>query len=359
MRASRARRSTWHRSRSGETEKLGPRTDVFGLGAVLYRLLTRRAPYHGTSVEAVLEQARQARLTPPCQVEPGIPRRLERICLKAMAADPEQRFRNAGELGKALNAYLRRRTVAALGLVGLLVLAASLAWFVWSGREPASSGTEATLASGRAASSRTEANLVVGPLEGELLVRVWATDAKPGLTVDQDGALPVRNKEHVQIEARLNRPGHVYLLWVGSSGKVTPLYPWNDGLKLTQKDAGTAPPKREPRAMVFSPPDRGQGWKMGGKRGLDTIVLVARRTPLPDDVSLGRLMGNVPATPFNHPQEWALLRGEEDIGGVRAAGAHRDPEDEAGEIDHPVMRVMQRLREHFEVVRAVRFAHEE
>jgi hypothetical protein len=70
-------------------------------------------------------------------------------------------------------------------------------------------------------------------------------------------------------------------------------------------------------------------------------------------------MGDLPPAPFHHPQEWALLRGEEGGGAVRAAGAHRDPDDEAGVIDHPVLRLMQRLREHFEVVRAVRFAHEE
>jgi hypothetical protein len=99
---------------------------------------------------------------------------------------------------------------------------------------------------------------------------------------------------------------------------------------------------------------------MGGKSGLDTILLVARRTPLPAEVSLGRVLGKLPATPFHHPQEWALLRGLDagDEGGLQRAGAHRDPEDEAGEIDHPVVRVMSRLREHFEVIRAVRFAHQ-
>jgi hypothetical protein len=196
----------------GQSEALGAWTDVFGLGALLYCLLTRRAPYQGGSVEAVLGQAQQAHLTPPRRIEPGIPRPLERICLKAMAADPEQRYAGAGEMARALRAYLRRRTLAALGLVGLLALAASPAWLVWPGREAASS-------------AGPEANRIDGALEGELVVRVWSQEGKPGLTVDQDGALPVRKGEKVQIEARLNRPGHIYLLWVASSGKVTPLYP--------------------------------------------------------------------------------------------------------------------------------------
>jgi hypothetical protein len=192
-----------------------------------------------------------------------------------------------------------------------------------------------------------------------LLVRIWSVDGegKPGLTVDQDGALPVRDREMVQVEARLSRPGHVYLLWVGSTGKVTPLYPWNDGPRLTVKDPGAAPPQREARVGVRSPPDAAKGWRVGGKGGLETILMAARRTPLPAGVSLGRLVGGVPAAPFHHPQEWARLRGVE-AGEVVWAGAHRDPEDEAGQIDHAVVRVMARLREHFEVVRAVRFAHQ-
>jgi hypothetical protein len=110
---------------------------------------------------------------------------------------------------------------------------------------------------------------------------------------------------------------------------------------------------------VYSPPDRGAGRGVHGKSGLETIVLAARRTPLPEGVSVGRLMGNLPPAPFRHPQEWARLRGEEDGGEVRTTGAHRGPDDEASQIDHPVLRVMQRLHEHFEVVQAVRFAHEE
>ena len=84
-------------------------------------------------------------------------------------------------------------------------------------------------------------------------------------------------------------------------------------------------------------------------------------TPLPAEVSLGRIIGNLPAPPYHHPQEWAQLRHTEarEVGSVLKMGAHRDPEDEAGEIDNPVVQVMARLREHFEVVRAVRFAHRE
>ena len=72
----------------GQGERIDPRTDVFGLGAVLYFLLTGHPPYEGEDRNAVLELARQGRFPPPRQINPRVPRILERICLKAMAPAP-------------------------------------------------------------------------------------------------------------------------------------------------------------------------------------------------------------------------------------------------------------------------------
>src|SRR5262249_36856058 len=92
----------------GEAERVGPPTDVFGLGAVLYQLLTGQPPYAGASAAAVREQARQGRVRPPRQLNPRVPRTLERICRKALAADPGQRYASAAALGRALPRDLRR-----------------------------------------------------------------------------------------------------------------------------------------------------------------------------------------------------------------------------------------------------------
>jgi hypothetical protein len=99
---------------------------------------------------------------------------------------------------------------------------------------------------------------------------------------------------------------------------------------------------------------------MSGESGLETIVMVARRTPLPPDVSLGKLIGQVPVVPMRKPGEFAVLRdlGASDPSRALERSGGRDIEEEAAEIDHPVVQVMARLREHFEVVRAVRFAHQ-
>lgn len=90
---------------SGDTDAIDERTDVFALGALLYHLLTGRAPYQGTTVDALLGQARDG--TPPeaSQLERESPASLVGICQRAMAKRPAERFRNATELARALEEF--------------------------------------------------------------------------------------------------------------------------------------------------------------------------------------------------------------------------------------------------------------
>jgi formylglycine-generating enzyme required for sulfatase activity/serine/threonine protein kinase len=117
----------------GHLEEVGPWTDVFGLGAVLYELLTRQPPYRGTTIKDVIEQARQARIKAPRQFQPRVPRALEGICLKALAADPHQRHPSAAALAADLRRYLhapRVRPWAAGSAVACLLLAGLAFWLL-------------------------------------------------------------------------------------------------------------------------------------------------------------------------------------------------------------------------------------
>jgi hypothetical protein len=103
----------------------------------------------------------------------------------------------------------------------------------------------------------------------------------------------------------------------------------------------------------------GTGWTVAGKSGLDTILLLARDTPLPADASLAQSIGLLPPTRYHNVQEWAL-RGF-DAGqpvGFLNLGADRAPDEQAARIDDPLLQIMSRLGGHFDVIRAVRFAHE-
>jgi hypothetical protein len=96
----------------GEGDRVDHRTDVFGLGAVLYQLLTDRAPYAGSTDFEVLEHAKKADVTPPRQFEPTIPAPLEAVCLKALAAAPENRYTTALEFAAALRQAIEPTAVA-------------------------------------------------------------------------------------------------------------------------------------------------------------------------------------------------------------------------------------------------------
>ena len=78
------------------TGRIDERTDVFGLGAVLYELLCGEPPYRADTLDAIAEQARAGRIVPPRQVDRRVPRALEVICLRALARDPAERYPGAG-----------------------------------------------------------------------------------------------------------------------------------------------------------------------------------------------------------------------------------------------------------------------
>ncbi len=84
------------------------RSDIFSLGAILYSLLCYEKPFRGDSVDKVIEATRRGLAQPlePFRPRLNIPPGLEAICMKAMAADPSQRYVSVLKLQRELSAYL-------------------------------------------------------------------------------------------------------------------------------------------------------------------------------------------------------------------------------------------------------------
>jgi WD40 repeat protein len=114
-------------------------TDVYGLGSVLYALLTGRAPFTGESVVDTLQKVREQPPEPPRRSNAKLPRDLEVICLKCLEKDPRRRYSSALALADDLRAWLDSRPIAARP-VGALTRVA-----LWSRRRPAIAGLSAAI----------------------------------------------------------------------------------------------------------------------------------------------------------------------------------------------------------------------
>src|SRR6185437_9075077 len=101
---------------TGQPDRIAPWTDVFGLGGLLYHLLTLGPVYRGDPQVAVTHLAREAAYRPIRELAPATPRGLARIIHRALAAEPERRYRTATELEAALRRYLAIRRIASVVL---------------------------------------------------------------------------------------------------------------------------------------------------------------------------------------------------------------------------------------------------
>jgi serine/threonine protein kinase len=133
----------------GEISRIGPRSDVYALGAMLYELITGRPPFRGATRWETVLQVRTEDPVPPRRLQPRTPRDLETICLKCLEKDPQRRYASAESLAEDLQRFcagetiqarpagavekgvkwMRRRPAAAggIGLAGLMFLGLALA----------------------------------------------------------------------------------------------------------------------------------------------------------------------------------------------------------------------------------------
>ena len=147
----------------GRGSKTGPAKDVYGLGAILYKLLTGRPPFQAETSASTIRHLLFDDPVPPAKLNPSVPRNLETICLKCLSKEPDKRYptaaelaadlrhfergepivaRPVGRLGRALR-WARRRPALAMALATVVMLACALVVAVlwWHGQRTALQAT--------------------------------------------------------------------------------------------------------------------------------------------------------------------------------------------------------------------------
>jgi PAS domain S-box-containing protein len=101
----------------GRLDQIDQRSDIYGLGAMLYDILTGQPPFVGTNTLEVLKKAVRGNPAPPRELWPEVPPALEEVCLKALAKDRDNRFARAEDLAQEVQRWQdvqRRRAEDAL-----------------------------------------------------------------------------------------------------------------------------------------------------------------------------------------------------------------------------------------------------
>jgi hypothetical protein len=196
---------------------------------------------------------------------------------KLLADKPEDRYTSARDLIRALKAVMsrpwwQRPPFLAAALIG--VLAVALAWALTRHNGPQRDTAGATPDSPSGSQVSAPGPTVPALYTGRVDVLIERTTA--GVTrllrLNQPGVLPLRQDDKLRIEAEVDPPAYVYILWLDPSHDITPVYPWS-----AEVGWGSRPAKEQPVRKISLPANAGMRYTAPlVKPGVATMLLLAR-----------------------------------------------------------------------------------
>lgn len=296
-----------------EMQRIGARSDVFALGAVLYRLLVGRAPFAGDNASLAYRRALDCDFDRTALGAADVPRALGAICTRAMADNPDQRYPGAQDLAKALDRYLRRpRLAVLLGGLGLVAILIVLAVF-------------------------GVGHLRTAPPGKPMTIRVWQNER----FVDLLRAPPLRFGDELQIQAESPAGQHLSLFLVNSKGVL--------------EHVADFPPRYISSSIIH--PGQGKTVALTGPPGTELLFLVGRRSGPVGAAELRQLWGEESWPPLPERTILRLERDRVDVIGGRDLGQQFNRSDPTDEVERRLESLRLQLTERFPYVSGLAFSH--
>ncbi len=322
--------------------ELDSRSDLFSLGVVLYRMTTGRLPFTGENTLQILRQIDTHSPSAPIQLRPDLPVGLSDLIMKMLAKAPLDRPASAHDVAETLRRFERsdavdlsnstaafelsptlrgRSWLPSLGIAGVLAVVAVVT-VIFLNPKVHDSAPATPVNSPTAAAAPATARF-----KGSIDIQVRETLDSPARRINRPENVPVKPGEWMRIEIDLNREAYVYVVWLDTEGHATPLYPWIDGDWTRRADEKPCTTLGLPEGEAKLAPIG------GGPPGIESLLLLMRDTPLPENSDLKAVFDGLPAQKSADiaASAWfengELVRNEVDRGAVKLgqAASSSDP----------------------------------
>ncbi len=243
----------------GEEQRVGPQSDVFALGGVLYFLMTGQQPFPGPGWHEAMKRAAQCDLDREALRRAKVPRGLEAICLRALAAEPGDRYPDADALAADLERFVARpRVLLGWAATAAGVLALLGGWWLFNQPGPVTRP---------AAEDNRDAALKEAPFR---LSHVQRGKAPNPTVLTLESALPLKTGDHVHLECALPPGVQVALFWFDTEGNLANL----TGASEVSRNRLHYPAGTKNVVPVIGPPGTEFILVCGGKSGRPSPELV-------------------------------------------------------------------------------------